>query len=246
MIMYCKMGTMVACIMLSIGLAISAELPSGQDLAEVRSLMSGAEMRAKAVPLMEKIGEVRRSASKQEKCELDRRISNALLEVPPTFDNSSVSLGLRTKFVEMMPRFDVLQPDARLWDALANHLSVADYIPSNAFDGKMAEAKEQDERLIVEGKITRPPCHFGYPRTPNMARVQQEKWAAEYWNARLKSYRLALLKKYAPMLAGYLQGQDEEERSQFRRNFTTRARLTAKECRSFFGDVDVGTRKDAK
>ena len=71
--------------------------------------------------------------------------------------------------------FHALQPDVRLWDALANHLRAAAYISPNAFDGKMAEAKAKDERLIAEGKITRPPCHFGYPNTPNMAMVQREK-----------------------------------------------------------------------
>ena len=231
------MGTMIVGAMLHLGLAIAAELPSGQNLAEIRSQLSIAEMHAKAMPVMEKIMAVRRSASKQEKCELDRRMSNAFLEAPPTFGATSVSLAMRRRFVEMMPRFDTLQPDARIWDDLANHLRVAAYIPSNAFDGKMAEAKEQDERLIAEGKITRPPCHFGYPNTPNMARVQREKWAAEDWNMNLKSYRLALLKKYAPILAVYLQERSEEERMQFRRLFTTRARLSPKEDERFFGTL---------
>ena len=230
-------GTTIACVMLSLGLAVAAEMPSEQNLVNIRSQRSGTEMRAKAMPVMVKICEFRRSATKQEKCELDRRISTVMLDAPPTFGVDGISLTLRTQFVKMMPEFDALQPDARLWDVLADHLRVAACIPQNAFDGKMAEARAKDERLIAEGKIMRPPCHFGYPNTPNMAMVQREKWAAENWNADIAPYRLSLLKKYTPLLVKYFQGLDEVGMSQFRRHFTERARLSLKEEERFFGAV---------
>ena len=157
------------------GLGTASEIPSEQQLAEIRSQRSGAEMRVKAMLMAERIHELRRAASQQQKEEIDRRISTVLLDAPPTFGAKGISPALRTQFLKMMPGFHALQPDVRLWDALANHLRAAAYISPNAFDGKMAEAKAKDERLIAEGKITRPPCHFGYPNTPNMAMVQREK-----------------------------------------------------------------------
>ena len=235
--MNCKIGTMIVGAMLKLALTAAPELPSERELAEIRSQRSGAEMRAKAMPVILKIWEVRRSSVEDEKCELDRRMSNAFLDAPPSFGVVNVSLTLRTHFLKMMPEFVALQPDARLWDALANHLRAAAYIPKNAFDGKMAEAKAKDERLIAEGKITRPPCHFGYPNTPNMAVVQREKWAAEKWNTDVARYRLALLKKYAPLFSKCLKALDEMKRAQFRCLFSKRANLTPGEEQSLFGVV---------
>ena len=230
-----KFGNMVAAMMFLCGLGTASEIPSEQQLAEIRSQRSGAEMRVKAMLMAERIHELRRAASQQQKEEIDRRISTVLLDAPPTFGAKGISPALRTQFLKMMPGFHALQPDVRLWDALANHLRAAAYISPNAFDGKMAEAKAKDERLIAEGKITRPPCHFGYPNTPNMAMVQREKWAAENWNSEIASYRMSLLEKYTPLLAGYLQGLDEIGISQFRRHFSERARLSPKEEERFFG-----------
>ena len=230
-----KFGNMVAAIMFLCGLGTASEIPSEQQLAEIRSQRSGAEMRVKAMLMAERIHELRRAASQQQKEEIDRRISTVLLDAPPTFGAKGISPALRTQFLKMMPGFHALQPDVRLWDALANHLRAAAYISPNAFDGKMAEAKAKDERLIAEGKITRPPCHFGYPNTPNMAMVQREKWAAENWNSEIASYRMSLLEKYTPQLAGYLQGLDEIGISQYRRHFSERARLSPKEEERFFG-----------
>lgn len=235
--MNCKIGIMIAGAMLSLALTAAPELPSAQELAEIRSQRSGAEMRAKAMPVIAKIWKVRRSSAEDEKCEIDRRMSNAFLDAPPVFGVENVSLTLRTQFLSTMPGFDALQPDARLWDALANHLLVAVRIPQAALDGKMFEAKEEDERLIADGKITRPPCHFGFPTTPNMARVQRERWAAEKWNTDLARYRLALLKKYAPLLSKYLKGLDEMKRAQFRCLFSKRANLTKEEEKCLFGVV---------
>ena len=233
--MNCKFGNMVAAIIFLCGLGSASEIPSELQLVEIRSQVSGAEMRAKAMLMAERIHELRRVSSQQQRKEIDRRISTVLLDAPPTFGAKGISPALQTQFLKMMPDFDALQPDVRLWDALANHLRAAAYIPQNAFDGKMAEAKAKDERLIAEGKITRPPCHFGYPNTPNMAMVQREKWAAENWNSEIATYRMSLLEKYTPLLAGYLQGMDEMSRSQFRRHFKERARLTPKEEERFFG-----------
>ena len=245
-----KAEMLIAGILLYRGFAVAVEIPSEQSLVEIRSQRSGAEMRAKAMPVLAKIVEFRRSATKQDKCELERRISTVLLDAPPTFGDGTSSLTLRTKFVKMMPAFDVLQPDALLWDALADHLRAAAYVPQSALDSKMAEAKAKDERLIAEGKITRPPCHFGYPNTPNMAMVRRERIAAENWNIDIASYRLSLLKKYATILARHLHGLDEGGREQFRRLFLERARLSPKEDERFFGvaselgnDVNVGAHK---
>jgi len=229
--------TTIAFAMLYFGQAIAVEIPSEQDLVEIRSLRSVAEMHAKGMSMMVRIGEIRRSATKQDRCELDRRISTVLLDVPPTFGAEGVSITLRTEFVKMLPGFVALQTDARLWDALADHLHSASYVPRGTFDEKMKKAKEEDERLIAEGKIVRPPVRFAYPNTPNMAKVQREKWSAENWNTDISRYRLPLLKKYAPLLAVYFQELDEVERSQFRRRFTERARLSPKEVERFFGAV---------
>jgi len=237
-----KFGNMVAAVMFLCGLGTASEIPSELQLAEIRSQRSGAEMRAKAMLMAERIYELRRAASQQQRKEIDRRISTVLLDAPPTFGTKGISPTLRTQFLKIMPEFDALQPDVRLWDALANHLRAAAYIPQNVFDGKMAEAKAKDERLIAEGKITRPPCHFGYPNTPNMAMVQREKWAAENWNSEIASYRMSLLGKYTPLLSGYLQGLDAMGISQFRHHFSEHARLSSKEEEHFFG---VPCRKEA-
>lgn len=232
-----KVGAIIVESMFCIATALATEIPSEQEFAEIRSQRFGAEMRAKAMQVIAKIWKIRSSSAEDDKCELDTRLSNAFLEAPPKFGAENVSLTLRTQFLNTMPGFDALQPDTRLWDALAKHLLVASSVPQDTLDGKMSKAKEEDERLIADGKITRPPCHFGYPTTPNMARVQREKWAVEKWNADIAPYRLALLKKYAPLLAKFLKRLDEMQRTQFQRRFSKRACLTQEEELRFFGTV---------
>lgn len=52
-----RLGEIIAVVMLFCGLGVAAEMPSVQQLAEIRSQRSGAEMRTKAMPIMAKIRE---------------------------------------------------------------------------------------------------------------------------------------------------------------------------------------------
>ena len=241
MIMNLKLLIGCASVTTFCGSGVAVEMPSVKQLAEIRSQRTGAEMRAKAMPIVNAVYELRHSASKQEKIVFDKRMSDFLLDAPPAFCAKDDSLALRTQFVKTMPEFAFLQPDARLWNALADHLHVVTRISRKALDVKMSEAKMKDDKLIAEGKITRPPCHFGYPNTPNMAAVLREKWAADNWNVDIAMYRMALLGKYKSVLDRHLQDLDMNERKRFRRLFTARARLTPDEEVYLFGSSSVAS-----
>ena len=128
-------------------------------------------------------------------------------------------------------------------------LKLADYLSDVreiSVDGRaieIKEAREKDKDLISSGTIAAPIIYTSYPRTPNLLALRRKYDSIDKWNNAVKNHRHAVAVCFRRPMSRYLSTlKDEEERSQFRRRFATRARLTSKECRSFFGDVDVNTR----
>ena len=126
---------------------------------------------------------------------------------------------------------------------LADYLSDVREISVDGRAAEIKEAREKDKDLISSGTIAAPIIYTSYPRTPNLLALRQKYDSIDKWNSAVKKHRNAVAACFRRPLSRYLSTlKDEEERSQFRRHFATRARLTSKEHRSFFGDEDVNMR----
>ncbi len=171
-------------------------------------------------------------------------VADRLLYLRIRYDDDAI--GARFNAMENLMRYaagcnEIAQTNVYFLK-LADYLSDVREISVDGRAVEIKEAREKDKDLISSGTIAAPIIYTSYPRTPNLLALRRKYDSIDKWNNAVKNHRNAVAVCFRRPMSRYLSTlKDEEERSQFRRRFANRARLTSKECRSFFGDVDVNT-----